>query len=32
MLWKVQSQNVFHSDKEYCLVSYSETILNACLW
>ena len=23
---------VFHSDKEYCLVSYIDTILNTCLW
>ena len=23
---------VFHSDKEYCLVSYIDAILNMCLW
>ena len=24
--------NSFHLDKEYCLVSYIEAILNMCLW
>ena len=23
---------VFHSDKEYCLVSYIDATLNMCLW
>ena len=32
VLWKGKRQKVFHSDKEYCLVSYIETILNICLW
>ena len=32
MMYKVQRQRFFRSDKEYCLVSYNETILNTCLW
>ena len=32
VLWKGKRQKVFHSDKEYGLVFYIETILNICLW
>ena len=30
IMYKVQRQRYFHSDKEYYLVSYNETILNTC--